>query len=156
MMTRRAAAPAARRLASLMLSWFNVRSRRPINRPIHVTGCPNSCGQHWIADIGLEGKKTKVDGQIADAYYFCVGGAVGRNQSKARPVGYRVAATEVPDAIARLLRSYLAERRDNAESFRAFCARHTDAELRERLAGAALAAVERDSASGHLPSGVDG
>ncbi len=27
---------------------------------LHVTGCPNSCGQHWIADIGIEGKKLKV------------------------------------------------------------------------------------------------
>src|SRR4029077_18686908 len=27
---------------------------------LHVTGCPNSCGQHWIADIGIEGKKIKV------------------------------------------------------------------------------------------------
>ena len=30
---------------------------------LHVTGCPNSCGQHWIADIGIDGKKMKVDGQ---------------------------------------------------------------------------------------------
>src|SRR5262249_27684776 len=41
---------------------------------LHVTGCPNSCGQHWIADIGIEGKKMKVDGELVDAYYFCVGG----------------------------------------------------------------------------------
>src|SRR4029453_654643 len=47
---------------------------------LHVTGCPNSCGQHWIADIGIEGKKLKVDGALVDAYYFCVGGAVGRHQ----------------------------------------------------------------------------
>jgi sulfite reductase beta subunit-like hemoprotein len=26
---------------------------------VHVTGCPNSCGQHWIADLALEGKKIK-------------------------------------------------------------------------------------------------
>ncbi len=44
---------------------------------LHVTGCTNSCGQHWIADIGLEGKKIKKDGQLVDAFYFCVGGAVG-------------------------------------------------------------------------------
>ncbi|MGH9791131.1 MAG: nitrite reductase, partial [Candidatus Acidiferrales bacterium] len=44
---------------------------------LHVTGCPNSCGQHWIADIGLEGKKVRVDGEMGDAYYFCLGGAVG-------------------------------------------------------------------------------
>ena len=30
---------------------------------LHVTGCPNSCGQHWIADIGIEGKKIKLDGR---------------------------------------------------------------------------------------------
>jgi len=44
---------------------------------LHVTGCTNSCGQHWIADIGLEGKKIKKDGQSVDAFYFCVGGATG-------------------------------------------------------------------------------
>ena len=72
----------------------------------NITGCPNSCGQHWIADLGLEGKKIKVDGQFADAYYFCVGGAVGQFQSIARPVGYRCLATEVPDAIERLLNPF--------------------------------------------------
>jgi len=45
---------------------------------INVTGCPNSCGQHWIADLGLGGQEIKVDGALVDAYYFCVGGAVGR------------------------------------------------------------------------------
>src|SRR5215471_14036746 len=77
---------------------------------LHVTGCPNSCGQHWIADIGIEGKKIKVGGQMVDAYYFCVGGAVGKHQAIARPIGYRCRATEVPDAIERLLRRYTATR----------------------------------------------
>ncbi|MGH9619963.1 MAG: nitrite/sulfite reductase, partial [Bryobacteraceae bacterium] len=63
---------------------------------LNITGCPNSCGQHWISDIGIEGKKLKVDGQFVDAYYFCVGGAVGAFQSIARPLGYRCPATEVP------------------------------------------------------------
>jgi len=45
---------------------------------LHVTGCTNSCGQSWIADIGLEGKKIKKDGAMVDAFYFCVGGAVGK------------------------------------------------------------------------------
>ncbi|HLK32784.1 MAG TPA: nitrite/sulfite reductase, partial [Terriglobales bacterium] len=47
---------------------------------LHVTGCPNSCGQHWIADIGIEGKKIKADGRMVDAYYFCLGGSVGSYQ----------------------------------------------------------------------------
>src|SRR4030095_14755582 len=39
---------------------------------IHVTGCPNSCGQHWIADIGIEGQKLKGEGALGDAHYFFV------------------------------------------------------------------------------------
>jgi sulfite reductase (ferredoxin) len=110
---------------------------------LHVTGCPNSCGQHWIADIGLEGKKIKVDGNMVDAYYFCVGGALGLNQATARPVGYRCAATEVPDALERLLGRYLAERADG-ENLRRFFARHNDTELRSLLAGSSVEAVPRD------------
>jgi sulfite reductase (ferredoxin) len=122
---------------------------------VHITGCPNSCGQHWIADLGIEGKKTKVEGTMVDAYYFCVGGAVGKHQRAARPIGYRAPATEVPDAIERLLRVYLAERR-NGDSFRVFAARHSDEELRGFLAGQAVTAVERDVTPGRPPHGVDG
>ena len=89
---------------------------------LHVTGCPNSCGQHWIADIGIEGKKIKVDGRQQDAYYFCVGGAVGLHQSVARPIGYRCLASEVPDAIERLLRRYLDETLARRKSAPLFCA----------------------------------
>src|SRR5262249_14456284 len=99
---------------------------------LHITGCPNSCGQHWIADIGIEGKKIKVDGQMVDAYYFCVGGALGQFASIARPVGYRCAATEVPDAIERLLNTFNT-RRNNGESLRAFLARHSNDEIRAVL-----------------------
>ena len=122
---------------------------------IHVTGCPNSCGQHWIADLGIEGKKTKVEGRMVDAYYFCVGGAVGKHGQPARPIGYRAPATEVPDAIERLLRVYLRER-SNGDTFRAFAARHGDEELRGFLAGTTAAAVERDVPAGRPPHGVDG
>ena len=110
---------------------------------LHVTGCPNSCGQHWIADIGIEGKKIKAHGELVDAYYFCVGGALGLHQSTARPVGYRCPATEVPDALERLLARYLAGC-EPGENLRRFFVRHTDAQLREFLAGETVAAVARD------------
>ena len=121
---------------------------------LHVTGCPNSCGQHWIADIGVEGKKLKIDGALVDAYYFCVGGALGAGQAVARPIGLRVPATEVASAVERLLRAYLAERHAG-ETFRAFAARHDDATLRALLAGGPVPAAERDPAGGLLPAGVD-
>jgi sulfite reductase (ferredoxin) len=110
---------------------------------LHVTGCPNSCGQHWIADIGIEGKKVKVNGQMEDAYYFCVGGALGLHQATARPVGYRCAATEVPDALERLLGRYLSLR-EPAENLRRFFTRHNDTQVREFLAGESVVAVVRD------------
>ena len=83
---------------------------------LHVTGCPNSCGQHWIADIGLEGKKIKYEGKLTDAFYFCVGGAVGQHAAISRPVGFRCPAPLVPEAIERLLRQYLGERERRRES----------------------------------------
>jgi sulfite reductase (ferredoxin) len=111
---------------------------------LHVTGCTNSCGQHWIADIGLEGKKIKKNGQLVDAFYFCVGGAVGRFARTARPLGYRAAADEVPDAIERLLRGYLAVR-EPGEDLRNYFARTDDETLRAQLAGASIDPVERDA-----------
>jgi sulfite reductase (ferredoxin) len=122
---------------------------------LHVTGCPNSCGQHWIADLGIEGKKLRVDGRMVDAYYFCVGGAVGQNQAIARPVGYRCAAREVPDAIERLLRTYLMDRWPG-ENLRRFFSRHSEEELRSFLAGHLAAAVARDLPAGPVPHGLEG
>jgi sulfite reductase (ferredoxin) len=112
---------------------------------LHVTGCPNSCGQHWIADIGMEGKKIKHLGKMQDAYYFCVGGSVGLHQQISRPIGYRCLATEVPDALERLLGGYLQARRPG-ENLRAYFARTSDGELREQLAGEVLESVTRDAA----------
>ena len=113
---------------------------------LHVTGCPNSCGQHWIADIGLEGKKIKHEGRMVDAFYFCVGGGVGQHAAIARPVGYRIPATEVPSALERLLTSYLDERIPG-EDLQSWFSRYNAEEIRARLAGEVLDPVERDVAA---------
>jgi sulfite reductase (ferredoxin) len=120
---------------------------------LNVTGCPNSCGQHWVADIGIEGKKIKHEGKLTDAFYFCLGGAVGEHAAIARPVGYRCPAPLIPDAIERLLRQYLADRQPE-ENLRAWFSRYSNDELRAYLAGEVLAAVERDVPAGRVPHGV--
>lgn len=120
---------------------------------LHVTGCPNSCGQHWIADVGIEGKKIKYNGSLVDAYYFCVGGGVGSHAAIARAVGYRCPATQVPEALERLLRGYLGARDEN-EGLRSYFSRHSNDQLRALLAGQPVIAVERDQPSGHVPHGV--
>lgn len=111
---------------------------------LHVTGCTNSCGQHWIADIGLEGKKIKKDGAMVDAFFFCVGGSVGKYARPARQLGYRAAAEDVPAAIERLLNGYLAVRGEG-EDLRSYFDRTDDDTLRAQLAGAVIDPVERDA-----------
>ena len=120
---------------------------------LHVTGCPNGCGQHWIADIGMEGKKIKHDGKLTDAFYFCLGGAVGQHAAISRPVGYRCPAPLVPEAVERLLRQYMADRQPE-ENLRAWFGRHTNDELRAHLAGEVLDPVERDLPTARVPHGV--
>lgn len=122
---------------------------------IDVTGCPNSCGQNWIADIGLEGKRIKLNGKMADAYYFSLGGAVGKHQAFSHPVGYRCSAEEVPGAITRLLYTYLDER-EEGENFRCFCARKPDEELRAALAGEEAVVLAGGAPSGTAAVSLDG
>jgi sulfite reductase (ferredoxin) len=121
---------------------------------LHITGCPNSCGQHWIADIGIEGKKIKSNGKMTDAYYFCVGGSVGQVASIARPIGYRCAAEEVPDAIGRLLTFFHTERY-LGEALQNFLARQTTPTLRHVLAGGATSVAERDVPIAAVPHSVE-
>ena len=122
---------------------------------LHITGCPNSCGQHWIADIGIEGKKIKSNGKLVDAYYFCVGGSVGQTASIARPVGYRCPAGDVPNAIARLLAAFHADR-FRGESLQKFLARHSTDSLRHILAGTVTPEfAERDLPLAAVPHSVE-
>ena len=124
---------------------------------LHITGCPNSCGQHWIADIGIEGKKIKVDGKMVDAYYFCVGGSVGQFASIARPVGYRCPADEVPNAITRLLTHFHAHRH-TAESLQNFLWRLSGDALRSILSGQPAGQTEiavRDLPADRVPHAVE-
>ena len=91
---------------------------------------------------------------MVDAYYFCVGGSVGQLASIARPIGYRCVATDVPDAIERLLREFN-QRRESGENLRRFFARHDNEQIRGWLAGEVIAPVERDAAAGPVPIGVE-
>ena len=112
---------------------------------LNVTGCPNNCGQAWIADVGLEGKKIKQDGRLVDAWYFSLGGALGLHAGLARQVNYRCTSHDVPDALERLLRGYL-DTREHEENLRAWFARHSNDDLRTVLASGIEAALVEQSA----------
>ena len=81
---------------------------------------------------------------MVDAFYFCVGGAVGKFAAPARQIGFRAAATDCPDAIERLLNGYLAARTPG-EDLRAYFSRTNDETLRAQLNGTVVDPVERDA-----------
>lgn len=89
----------------------------PVN--IHFTGCPHSCAQHYIGDIGLLG--VKVQGQ--DGYHVFVGGGFGDNQAVGRQVFTGIKANEINELVETMLRSFLNHRLGD-EAFHAFTSRY--------------------------------
>jgi ferredoxin-nitrite reductase len=103
---------------------------QPVN--IHLTGCHNSCAQHYIGDIGLIGARVAVgqDGDTVDGYHIFVGGGFGNNAGIGREFLRDVKAEDVPSTIERMLAAYNAHRVGPTESFQEFTARHELGELR--------------------------
>jgi ferredoxin-nitrite reductase len=98
---------------------------RPVN--IHLTGCPNSCAQHLVGDIGLLG--TKVGDDMAEGYAISVGGGAGGEQRLGREIFPAVPMADVAARVESLLQVYLA-RRQGDESFHGFAARYSVEELK--------------------------
>ena len=95
---------------------------------LHINGCPNACAQHQIGHIGLMGSKTRVDGQIVDAYDIFVGGQLGFGASFNHAVLRKVPAADCKVRLERLLQGYKRTRKAG-EAFNAWCKRVGDAEL---------------------------
>jgi len=95
---------------------------KPIN--IHLTGCPHSCAQHYVGDIGLLGVKVAQGDEMIEGYTIVVGGGAGGDQGLAREIARDVPFADVADRLEALLRCYLIDRHD-AESFHAFANRHS-------------------------------
>ncbi len=96
---------------------------QPIN--LHVTGCPHSCAQHYIGDIGLLG--VKVDGE--EGYKVSVGGGSDQDQGLARELIPSIKFADLPPVMDRLFHAYT-QRRQPDESFLVFTRRHNLAELK--------------------------
>lgn len=94
---------------------------QPVN--IHLTGCPNSCAQHYMGDIGLLGTKTKVAGESVEGYHVFVGGGFGKHQAVGRQVFTGIAFEDLKLTLEKMLRAYLRNRIDG-ERFQAFTARN--------------------------------
>jgi ferredoxin-nitrite reductase len=101
---------------------------QPIN--IHFTGCPNSCAQHYVGDIGLQGVKVASGSISGEGYNIVLGGGTGPHAGVGREVFKGISSAEVPLLIERILKIYRA-RRNQGESFLDFARRHELKELQE-------------------------
>jgi sulfite reductase beta subunit-like hemoprotein len=108
-----------------------------LTRQIHIkmSGCPNGCGQHHIANIGFYGASIKVGEHTVPAYIPHIGGAYeGGDVRYGQRLKARLPAKRVPDAIERWVRFYESERAEG-EEFNAFV---------DRVGGAEFEALVKD------------
>jgi sulfite reductase beta subunit-like hemoprotein len=108
----------------------------PLTRSVHIkmSGCPNGCSQHHIANIGFYGASLKVGGKQIPAYIPHLGGNYeGGDVIYGHRLKARLPAKRVPDAVERWLRLYEAERSDG-EEFNAFVDRVSPGRFEEEVA----------------------
>jgi sulfite reductase beta subunit-like hemoprotein len=97
-----------------------------LTRQIHIkmSGCPNGCSQHHIANIGFYGASLKIGGRQMPAYIPHIGGNYeGGEVIYGTRLKSRLPAKRVPEAVERWVRLYEAERADASEEFNAFAER---------------------------------
>jgi len=83
---------------------------------VHISGCPNSCGQHWIADLGFYGFSASKEGRKYPAYTVVGGGRTGPGSAVMAAKLGDIAARDLPRFVLRVLKSYL-DQRDGPEAF---------------------------------------
>jgi sulfite reductase beta subunit-like hemoprotein len=99
---------------------------------IKISGCPNSCGHHHIADIGFYGNARKISEKQAPYYQLLLGGQVDANGVRFARQVMPVPARPIPSIIRELLTFYKEDRRP-AEAFSAWVSRTADESIVARL-----------------------
>lgn len=99
---------------------------------IHGVGCPNSCGQMQIADIGLQGALVKTKDGMVDAFTISVGGQLGPGAEFNQKLKGRVKGDDLQPVILHLVNFYL-EQKNDGESFHDFVHRVGKDAFQEKL-----------------------
>ncbi len=110
--------------------------RDGLTRKIHVkmSGCPNGCSQHHIANIGFYGASLKVGARQVPAYIPHIGGNYeGGEVIFGTRLKSRLPAKRVPAAVERWVRMYEAERSGESEEFNAYAERIGAARFEEEV-----------------------
>ena len=108
-----------------------LESRFELDQPInlHLTGCHNSCAQHYIGDIGMQGVQVERGDDMVDGYHIAIGGGWGDRQGIGRVLFESVAFDEAMPLIGAIIEGYL-QKRQSSEAFVDFARRCSDEELK--------------------------
>ncbi|MEM3046430.1 MAG: nitrite/sulfite reductase [Candidatus Bathyarchaeia archaeon] len=101
---------------------------RRLDVTVYLSGCPNGCGHHPVAGIGLQSIQLKVGDELRPGYNIYLGGRLGPRAAFGRLVKQRVEADQVKLLVENILKAFLRRRRDG-ESFSDYCERHCVEEL---------------------------
>jgi ferredoxin-nitrite reductase len=112
----------------------HLESRLSLDQPIniHLTGCPHSCAQHYIGDIGLLATKIADGDEMVEGYHLFVGGGFGAQQAIGREIRKNIPASQLGAVLEPLLLNYLDSRHAN-ESFGDFTRRCSIEQLQSML-----------------------
>ncbi len=97
---------------------------------IHLSGCPNSCGQFQTGDIGLTGVTFQKRGEEEkiEAYNVFAGGGYGDTPTFGRRLALKVPKEDLPAFLTTVHRNFI-KNRVNGETFQEFCSRLSDVEV---------------------------
>ena len=90
---------------------------------IKVSGCPNSCAQHHIADIGFFGGARKINDRLVPHFQLLLGGLAEEGKAEFGQSMLKLPARRIPEAVVRMLERYRADRTSAQEPFRVFAKR---------------------------------
>lgn len=99
-----------------------LEERLVLNQPIniHLTGCPHSCAQHYIGDIGLLGTKVASGEELVEGYHVFVGGGYGERRDIGRQIATSIPFADLPPLVERLLSAWQTETCDAASDFQSW------------------------------------
>ena len=102
-----------------------IGDKDPLVKKMHIkmSGCPNGCGQHHIADIGFHGAVMKAPGGQVPAYELFLGGSYDDGDARfGQRIRARVPAKRVPEAVGAVI-GYYKDNRTDDEEFKDFVLR---------------------------------
>jgi sulfite reductase (NADPH) hemoprotein beta-component len=77
---------------------------------VKASGCPNGCGQHHIAGIGLQGSVRQLGGKAVPQYFVMTGGEITQGDTFFAKTVARIPARRLPEAVEALIRLYQDEK----------------------------------------------